>query len=135
MLAKYRAFSWTYTPAELEKVLIAQMDEILTRTLNYTEKLIKSNPDPDQLEMLKMFEDLRVLRESLVAGKESDREWSEVVDWSWQTFSNDPSIGGSYGIATYYAKIKRPEEIPAGKTKVMIDREAIHLDLEIDIIT
>lgn len=135
MIIKYRAFSWTYTADELRKVLIAQMDEVLTRTLSYTEKLIKTNDDPDRVAMLEVFESLRTLRESLVAGKQSDPEWRDLVDWSWQTFSNDPAIGGSHGRGTYYSKVVRPEEIPAGLTKILINRENLHLDLDLDIIT
>lgn len=135
MIIKYRAFSWTYTPDQLKKILITQMDEVLIRTLNYTEKLIKEANDPDRDEMLVLFESLRTLRESLVDGKQSDPEWREVVDWSWQVFNNDPTIGGAHGCGTYYSKVARPDEIPAGATKILINRENIHLDLDIDIIT
>lgn len=135
MLIKYRAFSWTYDALGLEEVLIAQMVETLSRTLVHTEKLIKEGNDPDQAEILQLFERFKILRDALADGQDSDPEWSEYVDWSWQTFDNDPAIGGSYGYGTYYAQVKRPEEIPAGKTKVMIDREKIHLDLDIDIVT
>lgn len=135
MIIKYRAFSWTYTPDELKKVLITQMDEVLTRTLSYTEKLIKADTDPDRDEMLILFESLRTLRESLVNSKQSDPEWREIVDWSWQVFSNDPAMGGAHGRGTYYSKVARPDEIPAGVTKILVNRENIHLDLDIDIIT
>lgn len=134
MLIIYRAFSWTYTAEELKKVLITQMDDTLSRTLAVTEKTLKASDDPDRPEMLELFESLKLIRENLVAGKASSHEWSEFVDWSWQTHDLESGDGGSYGKATYYAKATSELEIPAGKTKILIDREKLHLDLDIDII-
>ena len=135
MLVNYRAFSWTYSAAELKKVLITQINDILSRSLTHAQRLIEQDvTDPDQPEMLQLFESLKAIRDDLLAGKDSTHDWTDLIDWSIKTFDNDPAIGGSYGVAKYYAKVKHPEEIPSGQTKILIDRDKIHLDLDYDVI-
>lgn len=135
MLINYRAFSWTYSAAELKQVLILQISDILSRSLNNAQILIKRDiTDPDRPEMLQLFESLEATRDALLAGKSSTHEWTDLIDWSIKTFDNDSAIGGSYGVAKYYARVKYPNDVPSGQTKILIDRDKIHLDLDYDVI-
>lgn len=150
MLINYRAFSWTYTAEELKQVLLSQMDEILAKTLSYTEKRISEDPDlknlkttnpleaGEELEQhMKILESLKAVRVNLIAGEDSCQEWSDLIDWSVKVFANDPAIGGAYGTATYYARVKDgaiPSVVAKGKTKVSVDLESQHLELTIDIV-
>ena len=133
MIVKYRAFSWTYTPEQLQKVLIDQMSEALGRALKYTEKNV--GDDDDRLAVL---EALKLIKADLEAGLESPSEWLDTVAWSWQVQALEPTVSaGSYGTASYYTKIKDGDEVPLealGKTRVLIDRESVHLDLTINVV-
>lgn len=133
MIVKYRAFSWTYTPEQLQKVLIENMSEALSRGIKYTEAKLAHNPDRAEA-----LVELKKIKEDLDAGLESPAEWLDTVAWSWLVEGVDPRLGsGAYGQATYYAKIKDydvPEDA-LGKTQIVIDRPNHHLDLTIDVIS
>ena len=132
MIVKYYAFSWTMTAVELKEVLIANVRQMVDRSIVHTERGLKGNPHHDHIMSI-----IHEVLADLEAGKDSPTDWMEVVSWSFQMQELDSSIGGgAAGKATYYASAGDIEfpAIALGKTSTLIDRPGMHLALDVEVI-